>query len=249
MCASSARAAVSDTQCLDGTEYHTVRSAAVRSGRAPEIEVWFDFACPFSYLARQRLRRAVEQADGQSVQIISRSWQNDPTAPRDYGATMAEIAAVRYGMTLQEARAANGALTAEAAAEGLEYRIDDARPGNTFDAHRLFHFARERGRSDEFEERVLRAFICEAEPIGDRARLAALAVEVGLPRAGVETVLEGSEFADAVHDDRARGLAAGIAGVPFLVAGGRPLAGARTVEEIAEHLAPIWLRVTTPGGE
>jgi predicted DsbA family dithiol-disulfide isomerase len=219
------------------------------SGSPPEIEVWFDFACPFSYLARHRLRRALDQAGGLAVSITSRSWQNDPTAPRDYGATMAEIAAARYGMTVDEARAANSALTAEAAAEGLPYRIDDARPGNTFDAHRLFHFARSRGRGDDFEERVLRAFICEAVPIGDRDALVGLAVQVGLPLGDAETVLDGAQFADAVRDDRARGLTAGIEGVPFLLVDGRPLAGARTVEELVVHLGPLRTPSTTAGGK
>jgi predicted DsbA family dithiol-disulfide isomerase len=207
-------------------------------GRTLKLEHWFDFACPFSYLGRARLERALATLEpmGRPL-LISRSWQNDPAAPRDYGATMAEVASARYGMTLEQARAANSALTAEAAADGLDYDIDHARPGNTLDAHRLFHFARTRNLGPAYEERMLRAFICDGEPIGDPETLTRITVEVGMDHAEVRAVLDGDAHAHDVRTDRARGLANGVAGVPFLLVDNEHhLPGVHRVEDLVGFL-------------
>ena len=112
-------------------------------------------------------------------------------------------------------------MTATAAEEGLDFRFDLARPGNTFDAHRLLHLAREHGRQDPLKERLDRATFTEGSPSSDHAALRALAVEVGLPADEVDDVLASDRHADAVRADEAQARAYGISGVPFFVVDGK----------------------------
>ena len=72
-------------------------------------------------------------------------------------------------------------MTETAAGEGLEFRFDIARGGNTFDAHRIVHLAAAHGAQDAMKERIMRAYLSEGELISDHATLERLAVEVGLP--------------------------------------------------------------------
>jgi predicted DsbA family dithiol-disulfide isomerase len=211
-------------------------------GATMDVEVWLDFACPWCYLTRRRVHRAVaEFAHGSALRVVSRTWQNDPDAPPDYGMTTIDLVVERYGMSRDQALAANADCTAQAAEEGLAYRVNEARGGNTVPASRLFHFAKTRGLADAFEERVLEAYICEEATIGLAETLVHLGCEVGLPREELETVLAGNAFADEVRADRERGLAFGIAGVPFIVVDGRHvLAGANRVEALVDTLERAW---------
>ena len=114
---------------------------------------------------------------------------------------MPSIIARKYGMTTAQAEQANEQMTERAAADGLEFRFDLIRGGNTFDAHRLLHLAKDHGLQPEMKERLLRATFTEGLPIADKPTLVRLAAEAGLPAAEVQAVLDGDAYADAVRAD------------------------------------------------
>ena len=108
-------------------------------------------------------------------------------------------------------------MTETAAADGLEFRFDIARGGNTFDAHRLVHLAHAHGVQDAMKERIMRAYLCEGELVSDHAVLERLAVDAGLDADEVRELLAGERFAAEVRDDERTAAALGIAAVPFFV--------------------------------
>ena len=108
-------------------------------------------------------------------------------------------------------------MTETAAGDGLDFRFDIARGGNTFDAHRLVHLAAAHGPQDAMKERLMRAYLTEGELISDHATLARLAVEVGLPAGEVHDVLSSDRFAAEVRDDERTAARFGISAVPFFV--------------------------------
>jgi predicted DsbA family dithiol-disulfide isomerase len=107
----------------------------------------------------------------------------------------------------------------------------DRRSANTFDVHRVLHHAQAEGRGSQFFTTAQdRFFAGDLNPF-DREQLLTVTQEVGLDRAGVDTVLAGDDYAAAVRADRAEGSALGITGVPFVVIDRRlAAAGAQTVE-------------------
>ena len=123
----------------------------------------------------------------------------------------------KYGTGRDKAQAMIDQMTAVAAEAGLDFRFDIARPGNTFDAHRLLHLAADRGVQGALKERLLRATFTEGAPIADHGTLARLAVEVGLDDDEVRAVLATGRYADEVRADEAQARAFGITGVPFFV--------------------------------
>ena len=90
----------------------------------------------------------------------------------------------------------NTRVETQAAGEGLEYRLDIARPGNTFDAHRLLHLADEGGLRAAAKERFLAAYFTEGRAIGDPATLVELAGEVGVDQDRAREVIGGDEFSE-----------------------------------------------------
>jgi predicted DsbA family dithiol-disulfide isomerase len=206
-----------------------------------QVEIWSDVICPWCYIGKRRFETALAdfaQRDG--VQVVWRSFELDSNAPRQRPGTLEEMLASKYGVSPQEAAAMNARVTGIAAEIGLEYHLENARPGNTFDAHRLLHFAAARGLGDRATERVMHAYFSEALPVGDRAALARLAPEFGIAESDALAMLESDAYADAVRADEARAAGFGISGVPFFVFDEKSgISGAQPVEVFAEALQQV----------
>ena len=176
-------------------------------------------------------------AQQDDVQVIWRSFELDTQAPRQQLGTLEEMLARKYRVSPQEAAAMNARVTGVAREVGLEYHLENARPGNTFDAHRLLHFAASRQLGDRATERVMHAYFSEALPVGDRAALSRLAPEFGISESDALAMLESDAYADAVRADEARATLFGISGVPFFVFDEKSgVSGAQSVEVFAEAL-------------
>ena len=203
-----------------------------------KIEIWSDVICPWCYIGKRRFEMALAnfaQRDG--VQVIWRSFELDTQAPRQRPGTLVEMLARKYGVSPQEAAAMNARVTGVAREVGLEYHLENARPGNTFDAHRLLHFAASRQMGDRANERVMHAYFSEALPVGDRAALSRLASEFGIAESDALAMLESDVYSDAVRADEARAASFGISGVPFFVFDEKSgVSGAQPVEVFVEAL-------------
>ena len=170
-----------------------------------------------------------------------RSFELEPHAPRERGGDRAAHLAEKYGMSREQAVAMQERMAEVAAGEGLDFRFDIARDGNTFDAHRLLHLAAAHDVQDALEERLFRAYLTEGELIADRQVLARLGVEVGLPAADVRDVLHSDRYAAEVRDDERTAASLGITAVPFFVVD-RALgaAGAQPPEILKGLLERAW---------
>jgi predicted DsbA family dithiol-disulfide isomerase len=203
-----------------------------------DVEIWSDVVCPWCYIGKRRFERAVA-AFGHpgEVAVTYRSFELDPDAPAQRTGTQAEHLARKYGMTIAQAEQASQQMTERAAADGLEFRFDLIRGGNTFDAHRLLHLAKDHGLQPEMKERLLRATFTEGLPVADQPTLVRLATEAGLPASVAQAVLDGDAYAGAVRADEQQAMRYGITGVPFFVADGKyAVSGAQPPEVLLELL-------------
>ena len=165
-----------------------------------QIEIWSDVICPWCYIGKRHFEKALEQfGQHDNINVIWRSFELDRNAPRHYPGTQEERLASKYGVSLQEAAAMNARVTAVARESGLEYHLSNARPGNTFDAHRLLHFANSKNLGDQAAECIMQAYFSESFPVGDRAALAALAPQFGIAEAEAAEMLESDAYSDAVR--------------------------------------------------
>ncbi|MFZ0130657.1 MAG: DsbA family oxidoreductase [Candidatus Dormiibacterota bacterium] len=183
-----------------------------------EIEIWSDVVCPWCYIGKRRFEGALAAFDHRGeVNVTWRSFQLDPSAPATTEGDPVERLAAKYGMSRAAAEAAQARVTANAATEGLDFHLDRARSGNTFDAHRLIHLAHSVGRQDALKERLMAGYFVEGAAIGEHDVLTRLAVEAGLEEGAVRDVLAGDAYADDVRHDELEARQLGITGVPFFV--------------------------------
>jgi predicted DsbA family dithiol-disulfide isomerase len=203
------------------------------------IDIWSDIACPWCYVGKRRLERALAAFE-HPVAIRWHAFELNPSAPRvvDPAQSYAARLAAKYRVGVREAAAMIDRMTSLAADEGLAFRFDIIRPGNTFDAHRLLAFAAEHGCQSDLKERLLRAYLCEGAAIGDRDVLAALAAEVGLDGA---SVLAGDRFAAEVRADELQARELEITGVPFFVIDRcHAVSGAQSTDVLLDALERAW---------
>lgn len=201
------------------------------------VEIWSDMICPWCYLGKHRFEQALRQiSTPQPVELVWRSYQLDPGAPREIAGTLNQWLAKRYGFSLAQAEGAHARLEQLGRAEGLAYDFARARPGNTLDAHRLVHLARSAasGHSGQtvtaLVDRLMQGYFCQALPIGNPAELERVAIDVGLDPERVRAVLASDEFAAEVRADQNAARARNLSGVPaFVIDGQSVVSGAQSV--------------------
>jgi len=179
-----------------------------------DIQVWSDVVCPWCYIGKRRLERAL---DGfrHDISVTYRAYELDPTpvlAPQP----IKHALAAKFGGPRRAAQMF-AHVTAVAAGDGLTLDFDRAVAANTFDAHRLVAWATGQGRQAEMIDALQRAHFTDGVDIGSHATLAKVAGSIGLDPAAAYGVLESDMGAASVRADLAEARDLGIASVPTFV--------------------------------
>ena len=209
-------------------------SAAARPLR---IEVVSDVVCPWCYIGKRRLQKALALVEGEiAPQIAWLPFQLNPDMPAQ-GMARAEYRRAKFG-SLERSRQLDARVAAEARGEGLEFALERIeRTPNTFAAHQLIDLAQESGAGGAVVDALFRAYFEEARDVGDRKVLLEIAEAARLARAVVE-----ERWADAAQRRRVADLeesmkALGISGVPTFILDRRfGVSGAQPPEALAEAM-------------
>jgi len=210
------------------------------------VEIFSDIACPWCYIGKRRFQRALEEYEHtDQVEVVWRSFELDPNAPKhETGLTIDKLVA-KYGVDRDEARRMMAGATEQAATVGLEFNLEQAREANTFDAHRLTHLAATVGLQEELFEAFMSAYQVDGEYLGSHDTLERLAVAAGLDRQAVRDVLAGDEYGDAVREDQLRARRLGVNGVPFFVFDSTSgISGAQSSDYFLQALEQLGPQVT-----
>lgn len=201
-----------------------------------KIEIWSDIICPFCYIGKRKLELALEQT-GIKATIDWRSFELNPAASQSYGMPLPDVMESLYGFGRSRALTILATEEYEAKKVGLDFQWRKAKPGNTFNAHRLIHLAKHHDLGPAAKERFLRAYFTEGQDIGDPKVLRAAALEVGLTAKDVDEVLSTNKYGDEVRGDEDLARKLGIRGVPyFRINGSKTLSGARDVSDFVDAL-------------
>ena len=200
--------------------------------RALMIEVYSDVICPWCYVGKRRLERALEQWNGSvPVRISWRPFQLNPAMPQQ-GMDRRQYLEAKFGGA-DAARSIYSQVETAGAGEGISFAFDRiARTPNTFTAHRLIWFAEHHGKQDAMVETLFRYYFLEGRDIGDLESLSQAAASTGFDRAVIDALLTGDEGVDAVKTEETAGRRLGISGVPYFVLNGtHALSGAQPPEQ------------------
>ena len=202
------------------------------------VDVWSDIVCPWCYIGKRRFERAAAAlGEGVRVEMVHRAFQLNPGMPQGQTSSRRDYLMAKYGWPESQADAMDARMQQLAAADGLEYHLAGTSTGNTFDAHRVVHFARAGGREDAALERLYRAYFTEQRSIFDHESLVTLGADAGLDAAETRRMLESDTYADAVAIDIQDAAALRVSGVPFFVIDNRfGISGAQSSDVFLEAL-------------
>ncbi len=203
-----------------------------------KIEIWSDVICPFCYIGKRKLESALAQLPKRDrVQISWKSFQLQPDTKTDPTRNALQHLAERKGWSMDVARQAAADISGRAKDVGLTFNYDRTVVANTFDAHRLVHYASMHGKGDTMTEQLFKAYFTDGRNIADPVVLTELAAGAGLPGDEVKNVLATGQFSDEVRSDIDDALQMGINGVPFFVFDGRyAVSGAQDTSVFIEAL-------------
>lgn len=208
------------------------------------VEIYSDVVCPWCYIGKRRLERALDQMNGaMQARVVWRPFQLNPTMPKA-GMNRLVYLEAKFGgpaamRSIQERVATVGAL------EGIDFdfaRI--ARTPNTFDAHRLIWLAQREDKQNDVVEELFHAYFVEGLEITTREGLLVLAERVGLDREKTRAFLHSDKAIAEVRDEEASGHRLGIRGVPYFVFNGSTtISGAQPVETFVSTIDQLFGRI------
>lgn len=206
-----------------------------------KIDIWSDVLCPWCYIGKRRFEAALEKFQGASeVEINWRSFELDPFSPKIIEEDMATRLSKKYRITKEDAQASMNHVSELASEVGLDYHLDSAKAGNSFDAHRLIKLAGIYGLAPKMKERLLKAYFVESLDISDFETLKLLGKDVGLDASVIEELQNSDYMAQQVRDDEALAGTLGISGVPFFVFDSKyGVSGAQSTEVFLEVLNKV----------
>jgi predicted DsbA family dithiol-disulfide isomerase len=205
------------------------------------VDIWSDLVCPWCYVGKRRFEKALARFDDRDeVQIVHRSFQLNPAAPRDVASNRREMLMQKYRLSPTQAAEMDARMTQTAAGEGLEFHLEGTFTGNTFDAHQLMHLADAHGLQDAVIERLYRAYFSEQRSLFAVDSLVELVAEAGLDRDEAAATLHDNRYADGVKEDIEIARQLGVTGVPFFVINDRyGLSGAQAPETFLDVLQRV----------
>ncbi|MEU1599623.1 DsbA family oxidoreductase [Streptomyces sp. NPDC005708] len=206
------------------------------------VEIWADIACPWCYIGRARFTQGLAGfAHRDQVEVVHRSFELNPEAENGTVPIIDAVAA-QYGRTREQQIAREEQAAAMAQSLGLGYLVGGRLFGNTFDVHRLLHFAKARSLQVELMDLAFQVNFADKRSVYDKETLVGLAVEVGLNEAEVRAVLDDPDaYAAEVRADERLAAELGARGVPFFVLNRQyGVSGVQSAESYTRALEQAW---------
>ncbi|MFZ3219511.1 MAG: DsbA family oxidoreductase [Rhodoferax sp.] len=203
-----------------------------------KIDFVSDVSCPWCAIGLASLQTALTQLDGQvQADITFQPFELNPQMVPG-GQDIAEHLHEKYGSSPEQASAAREAIRARGAALGFTFNMDKrGRIYNTFDAHRLLHWAHLESaeRQLALKQALLKAYFTDGEDPSNHTVLARVAGEVGLDAAQARAILASDAYAEEVRAQEQFYLQQGIHSVPAVVINDRHLISGGQPPEVFEQ--------------
>jgi predicted DsbA family dithiol-disulfide isomerase len=200
-----------------------------------EIDVVSDIICPWCFLGKRRLDKAIASIDDIKVEVNWRPFLLDPTIPKE-GMSRRQYMENKFGA--ERLKTIHDPLIAAGKEDGVPYQFDKiTRTPNTIDAHRLIRWSHPAAKQHDVAERLFMAYWNEGKDIGDRKVLLDIAATAGLNAAEIATKFEENVDVDIVRAEVRQASRMGITGVPCFILGRKQgVMGAQPAEQLEKAI-------------
>lgn len=207
-----------------------------------KITIWSDFVCPFCFIGQSHLDQALATFEHkEEVEIEYKSFLLMPDAEYVPGQDYAQTFAGMKGIPLEQAKGMLQQVTNMAKQSGVPIHYDKAKLASTYDAHRVFQYAKEQGKGNDFFARLYVAHFTDGEVISDEDTIVRLSEEVGLDGKEVRNIIQNKLNEEKISQEISEARSVGVQGVPFFVINNKyAVSGAQPVEVFSQVLDKVW---------
>jgi predicted DsbA family dithiol-disulfide isomerase len=200
------------------------------------IDVVSDVVCPWCFIGKRRLEKAIALNPDIPVEVHWRPYFLNDWIPRE-GISREQYLTTKFG-SVERYKGIAQRVSAAAAAEGLDYAMDKiSRQPNTLDSHRLIRWAGEIGKAAEMKQKLMDLYFTEGADLTDHAVLAQAAADIGLDADATRKALASDKDVAEIERDAFSAKEAGIEGVPCFIFGNKfAVSGAQAPEYLAEAI-------------
>ena len=201
-----------------------------------KIKIWADYSCPFCYIGKTTLQKAMDELGLEDVEIEYKAFLLDPNAPMTNIERTEEALARKYRVSRLEAKQMVDGVVQRAKSVGLHYRYDLVQATNTKAAHRLLKLV-DGEHKKALNEALYRAYFVEGKNLSSPVDLALIAQEFGIEPMDVEALFNTDIQQNELENDVNEARTLRIAGVPFfLFEDGTSIKGAQPISVFKDKL-------------
>jgi predicted DsbA family dithiol-disulfide isomerase len=140
-----------------------------------QVEIWSDVMCPFCYIGKRKFEAALSQfVHKENIEVIWKSYMLNPEMKTDTNKNSIVALAEHKGISIEESKEMHKYVVEMATNAGLKYNMDKTISANSFNAHRLTHYAKSQGKQLEIEEKLFEAYFILGKNIDDTNTLIGL---------------------------------------------------------------------------
>lgn len=207
--------------------------------RAVRVDVVSDVVCPWCFIGKRRLEKALALVPDTPVELHWRPYFLNDWIPRE-GISRTEYLTTKFGSP-ERYKGIAQRVTAAAASEGLTYASDKiSRQPNTLDAHRLIRWAAVQGLAAQMKQKLMDLYFTDGGDLSDREVLVQAAADVGLDPEDVRAALDSDKDIAEIEQEVNAAKEAGIQGVPcFILDGKYAISGAQEPEALAQAIQQV----------
>ncbi|MDB6145904.1 MAG: oxidoreductase [Pseudomonas sp.] len=195
-----------------------------------KIDFVSDVSCPWCVVGLRALNQALAELGNEvKAEIHFQPFELNPKMPAE-GQDLNEHIFEKYGSTPEQSKQNREMIRQRGAELGFTFSPGDRRIYNTFDAHRLLHWAELEGKQQALKEALFAAYFTEHSNTSDHQVLADVAEQVGLDRQRAEAILASDEYVADVRELEQLWVSRGVSSVPtivfnerYAVTGGQPV--------------------------
>ncbi len=213
-----------------------------------QIDIVSDVACPWCYIGKKHLEKALESIDNQAINVTWHPFQLDPTIPKE-GVSRDEYFTNKFGSSDRIEQIFQRVVSVGENA-GIDFNFDKMpKAVNTIPLHKLLHIAREEGTQIALEERFFKGYFTDGIDFSDNEQLLSFMQDFGWNREKTADILANDEISYQVSQEIKHFQGLGVTGVPFFILNNKyAISGAQpssvfleTLQKVAQEMQPTEL--------
>ena len=207
-----------------------------------KIDIWSDIRCPFCYIGKKNLEKAMEHfPEREKIEIIWHSFQLDAELVTQPEMDSLQYFSDRKGVSLEKAKEAYENMQQIGLNAGIKFNFEHQKVANTYRGHLLLKLAEEKNIANEAEEALFMAQFIEGKNIDDEAVLIQIGEKLSLKAEDIKAGFASEKFKLGVEKDVKKSRELGISGVPFFVFNDKyGVSGAQPPAVLQQVLEKAW---------